>query len=47
MNKQERKIIKYVDEAEACESREDAQTILKKHKKASAKLQVKRLIDNE
>ena len=47
MNKQERKIIKYVDEAEACETREDAQTILKKHKKASAKLQVKRLLDNE
>ena len=47
MNKQERKIIKYVDLAEACESREEAQTILKKHKKASAKLQVKRLLDND
>ena len=47
MNKQERKIIKYVDLAEACESREEAQTILKKHKKASAKLQVKRLMEDE
>ena len=47
MNKQERKIIKCVDLAEACESREEAQTILKKHKKASAKLQVKRLLDND
>ena len=47
MNKQERKLIKYQDKAEECTSREEAQTILRKHEKARAKLLVKRIINDE
>ena len=46
MNKQERKLIKYQDKAEDCTTREEAQKIIRKHDKASAKLLLKHLIDN-
>lgn len=44
MNKHERKLIKYQDKADECTSREEAQTILRKHEKARAKVLVKRII---
>ena len=47
MNKDERKLIKYQDKAEACTTREEAQKILSKHQKARAKLLVKRMMKNE
>ena len=47
MNKQEKKLLKYQDKAEDCTSREEAQTILRKHEKARAKLLVKRIINDE
>ena len=47
MNKQEKKLIKYVDAAESCTSRDEAQKILNKHEKARVKLLVKRMIDND
>ena len=47
MNKQERKLLKCADQAESCESREEAQKILNKHQKARTKLLVKRMIENE
>ena len=46
MNKQERKLIKCQDKADECTSREEAQTILRKHEKARAKLLVKRMIND-
>ena len=47
MNKDERKLIKYQDKAEACTTREEAQKILNKHQKARAKLLVKRMMKDE
>ena len=47
MNKHERKLIKYQDKADECTSREEAQTILRKHEKARAKLLVKRIIKDD
>ena len=47
MNKQEKKLLKYQDKADECTSREEAQTILRKHEKARAKLLVKRIINDE
>lgn len=46
MNKQEKKLIKLQDKAEDCTTREEAQTILRKHEKARAKLLVKRMIND-
>ena len=42
MNKHEKKLFRYQDKAEDCLSRKAAQKILKKHAKATAKLQAKR-----
>ena len=47
MNKQEQKLLKFQDQADECTSREEAQTILRKHEKARAKLLVKRIINDE
>ena len=47
MNKNEKKLLKYQDKAEACTSREEAQKILRKHDKARAKVLVKRIIEDE
>lgn len=47
MNKQEKKLLKFQDQADECTSREEAQTILRKHEKARAKLLVKRIINDE
>ena len=46
MKKQERKIIKLNEEANACTSREEAQKIINKHNKARAKLLAKKLISD-
>lgn len=46
MNKQEKKLLKFQDQADECTSREEAQTILRKHEKARAKLLVKQLMKN-
>ena len=43
MNKHEKKLIKYQNEAQDCASREEAQKILRKEKKARCKLLAKRL----
>jgi hypothetical protein len=47
MNKTERKLLKYVDQAEECTSREEALKILNKHAKARAKLLAKSIVKNE
>ena len=47
MNKQERKLIKYKEQANECLTREEAQTVIRKHEKARAKLLVKRIINDE
>ena len=47
MKKQEKKLLKYNEEANNCTSREEAQKILNKHSKARAKLLVKRMIEHE
>jgi len=47
MNKQEKKLIKYNEQADTCETREEALKILKKHEKTRAKLYVKRIISDE
>ena len=47
MEKQEKKLIRLNEQADNCTSREEAQKILNKHKKARAKLLVKKLIDDE
>ena len=46
MNKHERKLIKYQDKADECTSREEAQSILRKHEKARAKVLLKRIIND-
>jgi len=47
MKKQERKLMKYNEKAQYCTTREEAQTILKKATKARAKLQLKRMIEDD
>ena len=47
MEKQEKKLLKLNTEANECLTREDAQKIISKAKKAHAKLLVKKLIDDE
>ena len=47
MKKQERKLIELNEKANDCTSREEAQKILNKEKKARAKLYVKRMISDE
>ena len=44
MNKQEKKLIKLNKEADACETREEAQKLIHKADKAYAKLLVKQLL---
>ena len=44
MNKQEKKLIKLTDEANSCETREEAQKIIRKADKAHAKLLLKQLL---
>ena len=46
MKKQEKKLMKYAEKAQACTTREEAQTIIKKATKAHAKLQLKRMIED-
>ena len=47
MKKQERKIVKLIEEAADCTSRKEAKKILSKHSKARAKLYLKRMINDE
>ncbi len=44
MNKQEKKLIKYNEEANSCETREEAQKLIHKADKAHAKLLLKQLL---
>jgi len=44
--KQHHKMIKYLDRAETCTSRVEAQKIIDKYEKARAKVLVSRIIDN-
>ena len=46
MNKHEKKLIKYLDKANDCESREEAQKLLHKTDKLRAKLLAKKLIED-
>ena len=46
MKKQEKKLMKYNEKAEACVTRQEAQKIIRKAEKARAKLQLKRMIDD-
>ena len=46
MKKQEKKLMKYNEKAQICTTREEAQTIIRKHEKARVKLQVKRMIED-
>ena len=47
MNKQEKKLVRYNNEADNCLTREEAQKILAKVAKTRAKLLVQRIIDDE
>ena len=47
MNKDEKKLLKFQDKAEACTTREEAQKIIRKHDKARARLFVRRIIEDE
>ena len=47
MKKQEKKLMKYSEKAEACTTRQEAQKIIRKADKARAKLLVKRLISDD
>ena len=44
MNKQQKKLLKFQDQAQACTTREEAQAILKKARKAEAKILAKALL---
>lgn len=44
MNKQEKKLIKYNEQANECETREEAQKLIHKADKAHAKLLLKQLL---
>ena len=44
MNKQEKKLIKYNEQANECTSREEAQNLIHKADKAHAKLLLKQLL---
>ena len=46
MNKHEKKLIKYQNEAQDCASREEAQEILRKAEKARYKLLAKKLLED-
>ena len=46
MNKHEKKLIKYQNEAQDCASREEAQDILRKAEKARCKLLAKKLLED-
>ena len=45
MNKQEKKLIKYNEQANECTSREEAQKLIHKADKARAKLLLKQLLE--
>ena len=47
MTKHEKQLIKYLDKAEHCTTREQAQKILRKHNEARVKVLMKRLINDE
>lgn len=46
MNKHEKKLIKYQNEAQDCASRQEAQEILRKAEKARCKLLAKKLLED-
>ena len=46
MNKHEKKLIKYQNEAQDCASRKEAQDILRKAEKARCKLLAKKLLED-
>lgn len=47
MNKHEKKLVKFQNQAQECSSREEAQQILRKAEKARCKLLAKRLATDE